>query len=140
MRRPGHDWLVLGRKAKGTSVPMLAMLRDDVSAERLRDDTELAVAWETPIPGVDPLRVKSHRADVALSETAAFSVYEVDDARPRLTAISLSDGERPWDAEIDREAPVSGVAYGSARVLVALWGTLVVHDAATGRELYRIGL
>ncbi|MCR9162663.1 MAG: hypothetical protein ACE37F_03160 [Nannocystaceae bacterium] len=42
-------------------------------------------------------------------------------------------GRRSWDVQVERDAPHQSVAYAEGRVFVALWTTLVVFDASTGR-------
>lgn len=134
----GDRWLVVGDKAKGTSVPML------VSSKTLPDTFDVGnpspVEWETQIAALEPLEADAEEDHVAVSDTAAFAAYELGDDTNRLTAIELSTGRRLWDVEIDRDAPLSSVAYAEGRVFVALWSSLVVFDAKTGDEVDRVGL
>jgi outer membrane protein assembly factor BamB len=131
----GDGWLLAGYKDRGSRVPMLAM----TDPANLDERGELSARWVTAVPASNPLEARGELL-VTVSDDTAFAVYELKEGLPHLTAVSLANGIRRWDVEIDRDAPLSGVAYAEGRVYVALWSSLITYDAKTGEELDRIGL
>lgn len=132
-------WLIAGHKAKGSNVPMFAAT-GETSADTFELRNPIPTRWEAPIPSHTPLGARNDDDHFAVSHDTAFAAYTYTEGLPRLTAISLSDGIRRWDVEIDRDAPLSGVAYAEGRVFVALWSSLIVYAATTGEEVERVGL
>lgn len=134
----GGQWLVIGHKARGTSVSMLVLSKTLPDSFDLKNPSP--IEWEIQIPALEPLQARAEEEHVAVSDTAVFAAYELRDDTNRLTAVELSSGRRLWDVEIERDAPLSSVAYAEGRVFVALWSTLVIFDAKTGKEVDRIGM
>lgn len=138
-RKPGGPWVAFGRKAKGSGVIMLAATTESLESED-HGTRDLAATWEATVAAKDALKSNLSGAELALSDSAVFAAYEPNDELPRLTGLDLDDGDRRFDVEIDRDAPLVGVSTADGRVYVALWGTLLVYDAKSGEELYKVGI
>ncbi len=122
--------VVLGSKAAGTRVPMVAVLRGE------------QVLWSSVVPEREPLRATADDPDIAAAdERAVFVSYEISDSSWRVAAFALVDGQRLWDVPIADS--ITGdlemlVPVGD-RLLVAHWTYLKVLDRNTGALRHTIG-
>ena len=129
---PGEALVVLGHRARGTAVPMLAETSGDG-----------AVLWTSDVPGVDPLSAQSGilgSEQVAVEPGRVFAVYERGSAGTdgvlQVTAFERTTGRRLWEVELPDAAPVSGLTAGGRVLYVSYWGQLAALDAATGERLF----
>jgi putative pyrroloquinoline-quinone binding quinoprotein len=139
---PGMSWkqrlehgdgppIVLGNRAKGTTVPMAAALAADPA---MRWATELAER---------PLEAGTFTPEhAALTDDRLFVVVGLRDImKPaHLVAVDRARGTRLWEVSLGRRSPVEGVLATPDRVYVSSWGTLEAFDPATGQRLYTIGV
>lgn len=129
LQRAGGPKIVLGYRAKGTAVPMIAALFADPSRD-----------WKSDMPASRPLE-----ASTAPWPTAALTSNRiVTDYRPasgpdeQLVAFDLI-GRRLWETPVPDSMPLSAIGADDHRVFVSQWTHLTVLDASTGRTVYTIG-
>jgi DNA-directed RNA polymerase subunit RPC12/RpoP len=131
-RRRDGAAVLLGYRAKGTPVPMLAAHAGAVDF------------WIQEIPASDPLRAATGAVRVASTAGDRVVVAYAPDAKAeggwgwgsRLTAFSLADGRRLWDVKIPtHRGNALGVQGTPDRVYVSSAGRLHIFSATDGRHI-----
>jgi hypothetical protein len=122
--------LLLGSRAQGSAVPMLAGVRDGQTL------------WTVELPSTAPLEV--HPGDpegATIAAARAYASYERTSARGfTVVAVSLTNGERYWETAVPRESYASVTLRASDRHVFARGDFSLYALAATdGRLLWRVG-
>jgi hypothetical protein len=122
--------LLLGSRAQGSAVPMLAGVRDG------------RTLWKLELPSTAPLEV--HPGDpeaVTIAAARAYASYERNSTRGfTVVALALANGERHWEAAIPRERDASVALRASERHVFAKADfSLYALSATDGRLLWRVG-
>lgn len=122
--------LVLGRRAQGSALPMLAGVRDG------------RTLWKLELPSTAPLEVET--GDPRAATIAAARVYASYQrtSTPGFTVVGvmLSNGERQWEAAMSRKRNASVSLRASDHHVFARADTsLYALSASDGRLLWRIG-
>jgi outer membrane protein assembly factor BamB len=128
-QRAGGPKIVLGSRAKGTAVPMIAAVFADPSHD-----------WKSDLPAARPLEAISEPwPSAALTGTRVFTDYRLSSGTTQqLVAFDLT-GHRLWETPTPDSMPLSSLGADDHRLFVSQWTHLTVLDAATGRTLYTIG-
>jgi serine/threonine-protein kinase len=121
--------LVLGTRAQGEAVPMVAAARGE------------QLLWSQAVPGSTPGRASRETPSAAdLVGDRLAVAYSLRSGGHRLAAFELASGRQLWDVEIpDEQGRVRSVQIDSNRVVVTHWCWLDVFDLASGSRLLRIG-
>jgi outer membrane protein assembly factor BamB len=130
IQRPGGPKVVLGTRAKGTSVPMIAAVFEDASRN-----------WKSDLAGTRPLETGPFAPDLAaLTANRAFTEYGFADSSKahELVCFDLG-GHRQWEVALPSRDPISSIEATDQRVFVSQWGRLSAHDASTGAASFSIG-
>ena len=136
-----HDgtWsLALGKRAKGTPVPLL------LRYESAPDDKGFEELWRANVPASNPLEARLPMGlDGYLdadAETAA-TLYRKEDVGAheyRAVAFDMRDGRRLWEERVPGTSPVSSVTLENGRLYVQTWEQLHVFDAREGKRLFGV--
>lgn len=120
------EQVVLGSKAPGTAVPMIALLRGE------------SVAWTRPIPADEPLRARLPSQRVVTADALGVLVVYEHAGVETIAAFALADGRRTWEAAIPG-ANIRAMVPVQDRVYVVLDASLAVFDRETGALRHNIG-
>jgi hypothetical protein len=131
MQRSGGPKIVIGTRAKGTAVPMIAAVYADPSHD-----------WKSDLPGSRPLETSVMGTPCAtLTANRVFTEYGFASGGStphEVVAFDLT-GRRLWEAPLPTDMPLSAIDSDDHRVFVSQWSHLTVFDAATGKVVYVIG-
>jgi outer membrane protein assembly factor BamB len=131
-RAPGGGPVVLvGERAKGTSVPMIAAIYEDASR-----------SWKADLPAERPLETSAEPfgALAAVTSTRAFATYQRPQGNgPHMLVCFDLSGRRQWEKPLPDDAPLTSVQAIEERVFVSQWGHLTAYDARTGAVAFSIG-
>jgi outer membrane protein assembly factor BamB len=122
--------IALGSRAKGTSVPMIAVL----DGKKVR--------WSSDAPAGDLLRVSPFAPEHAVvAGDRVFMIYGMDSGTVphHVVAFDVDNGRRLWDVPLADRMPIGGMEASANRLFVAQWGHLEALDPETGKRLYAIG-
>ena len=131
MQRPGGPKIMLGARAKGTSVPMIAAVYPDPSH-----------SWKSDLPGARPLETSTSGSTyAAVTATRVFTEYGFTSggATPHEVVAFDLTGHRMWETALPTSSPMSAIDSDDHRVFVSQWSHLTVLDASTGKVVYVIG-
>jgi putative pyrroloquinoline-quinone binding quinoprotein len=130
LQPPDGPTVLFGYREKGTEVPMIAALYEDVSRN-----------WKSDLPAEDPLQTSAESSQLAaVNATRAFATYQrshSDD--PHVLVCFDLAGRRQWEKALPDDQPLTAVQATEERVFVSQWGHLTVYDAKTGKTLFDIG-
>ena len=140
----GDVSLCIGKRAKGTEVPMI------VRFERLEDDGRQRPVfhelWRATVPGVEPLKARlptGFSTFFHASEAYATVAYIHQGTSRGLTAsrmagFDMADGRRLWDQDIPKQANLTSLTVMGDRVYLVTWKGLTVLAGPTGETLFSI--
>jgi hypothetical protein len=122
--------LALGRRSKGSAIPMLAGLRDGQTL------------WKLELPATAPLEVEP--GDPTAGTIAAGRAYaSYQRTSPRgftVVAVALSSGQRYWEAAVPRRRNTRVTLRASDRqVFASADSSLYALSVTDGRLLWRVG-
>jgi hypothetical protein len=129
LQRTTGPEIVLGHRAKGTAVPMIAGVFTDPSHD-----------WKSELPSSRPLEAMMEPWPTsALTSTRVFTEYRAGGGVAQtLVAFDLG-GARLWEAPMPDNMPLSSLGADAERLYVSQWTHLTVLDAASGKTRYTIG-
>jgi ribosomal protein S27AE len=122
--------LALGRRAEGSEFPMLAAVRDE------------RTLWKLELASTAPLEVFPGDPRAAtIAAGRVYATYNRSSTRAfTVVAITLSSGERLWEAAVPRESYAGVTLHASDRHVFARAETsLYALSATDGRVLWRVG-
>jgi outer membrane protein assembly factor BamB len=128
----GGTAFLLGSRAKGSSVPMVAAVKGG------------KVIWKELVPGVDPLTT-SVEGPIAAAAAASGRVvvpYPMRDrsAGVRMACLDEASGRRVWDIEVHRGNQVEkGIVVADDAVYYASWSMLYAFDLIDGTLRFKVG-
>jgi PQQ-like domain len=127
--RPGSPRILLGSRAVGTNVPMIAAVFPDASRN-----------WKSELPSTDRLEAQaSFPVAGGLTSTRACTTYTLSGASRTMAVCFDLAGHRLWESPVAPHDPVSAVQSDDRRVYVSQWNQLNVFDAVTGAPAYTVG-
>jgi outer membrane protein assembly factor BamB len=119
----------MGKREKGTQVPMVAVVNDG------------KLLWKSDVPAERPLDVSPSTPPVTLTADRVYALYKYQEFKelPRLTAFDLRTGKRLWDRELDEPTGIHEIRVSSTHVFATSWYQLEAFDPQTGESLYTVG-
>jgi outer membrane protein assembly factor BamB len=131
LQRSGGPRIVLGYRAKGTRVPMIAGVYPSPAQN-----------WKSDVPGARLLETTSGPESLgALGGSRVFTEYGFSSGGMtphQLVAFDVT-GHRLWETPLPSGDPLTAIRADEQRVFVSQWGQLSVWDGASGKALYTIG-
>lgn len=122
---------LLGHKASGSSVPMLAAVEGQ------------KVLWKVMVPAIDPLRTSTLTTQVAALSAGRIAVpYRLNGTEGiRLSVFDAKTGTRLWDRLVQKKGTsVNQVALSDESVYLSTWSTVHVLRATDGEPRFHVGL